>query len=72
MGQEWRRHATQSECVFDEFECDIPDELLASIDESFLRRKSLKRRVIKTKSLLVLCLTIVTLPLPLTLEKSIY
>ena len=27
--------AIQSECAFDEFECDIPDELLASIDELF-------------------------------------
>ncbi len=30
--------AMGSECAFDEFGCDIPDELLASIDESFLRR----------------------------------
>ena len=59
---------TQSECAFDEFECDIPD--LSVIFRCDMRRKSLKRCVVKTKALLILCLTIVTLPF--TLKNKVF
>ena len=58
----------QSECAFDEFKCDIPD--LNVIFRCDMRRKSLKRRVVKTKALLILCLTIVTLPF--TLKNKVF
>ena len=32
----------QSECAFDEFECDVPDELLASIDERIFAKEEFK------------------------------